>query len=127
MSADEAETRAQERNYQRVDVALTSGMLPKQQKNMSVTLKTATVGSIKLVNADGTVTPDGLHYYDNVGVEPPSAFAYEQPLEWNKWVKALTARRSSSNAWEPTATGTQLSLASSISNTTKTNLWWSTL
>ena len=83
MSADQALTRARERNYRKVDVAVASGLLPKLQRNMNVTLKTATGGSIKLVSADGSVTAEGRHYYDNDGADPPSVFAYEQPLE--KW------------------------------------------
>ena len=60
---------------------------------MNVTLKTATGGSIKLVNADGTATPEGLHYYNNVGVAPPSVFAYEQPLDKGKWVKGFDGKK----------------------------------
>ena len=47
------------RNYRRVDAVAASGVLPEQQKNMNVALKTATGGSIKLVDADGAVTPEG--------------------------------------------------------------------
>ena len=87
MSADQALRRAQERNYRKIDAAVDSGLLPKLQKNMNVTLKTLTGGSIKLVSADGTVTPEGLHYYNNVGVDPPNVFAYDQPLEYGERVK----------------------------------------
>ena len=61
MSADQAKMRAQERNYRKIDAAVGSGVLPKLQKTMNVTLKTLTGGSIKLVSADGTVTPEGQH------------------------------------------------------------------
>ena len=84
MSADRARDRAQERNNQTIDAAVRSGLLPKLQKTMNVTLKTLT-GGIKLVSADGAVAPEGLHYYNNVGVDPPSVFAYEPPFESNKW------------------------------------------
>ena len=93
MSADQATTRAQERNYQKIDAAVGSGMLPKLQKTMNVTLKTLTGGSIKLVSADGTVTPEGQHYYNNAGVAPPSVFAYEQPLESGKWVRGFDGNK----------------------------------
>ena len=84
MSADQALTRAQERNYGKIDAAVDSGLLPKLQKNMNVTLKTLTGGGIKLVSADGTVTHEGLHYYNNAGVGPPSVFAHEQPFEYGQ-------------------------------------------
>ena len=35
MSADQALTRAQERNYRKIDAAMDSGLLPKLQKNMN--------------------------------------------------------------------------------------------
>ena len=111
MSADQAKMRAQERNYRKIDAAVGSGLLPKLQKTMNVTLKTLTGGSIKLVSADGTVTPEGLHYYNNAGVAPPSVFAYEQPLESGKWVKGfdgkkkLVRKMGSDLHWHPTKLG----------------------
>ena len=93
MSADQAKMRAQERNYRTIYAAAGSGLLPKLQKTMNVTLKTLTGGSIKLVSADGTVTPEGLHYYNNAGVAPPSVFAYEQPLESGKCVKGFDGKQ----------------------------------
>ena len=111
MSAEPVLTRAQERNHQTIDVAVNSGLLPKLQRNMNVTLKTLTGGSIKLVSADGTVTPEGLHYYNNAGVDPPSVFAYEQPLESGKWVrgvdgnKKLVRNMGSDLHWHPTKIG----------------------
>ena len=111
MSADQALRRAQERNYRNSDDAVDSGLLARLQKNMNVTLKTLTGGSIKLVSADGTVTPEGLHYYNNAGVDPPSVFAYEQPLESGKWVrgvdgnKKLARRMGADGHWHPTKIG----------------------
>ena len=67
--------------------------MPDLQNNMNVTLKTLTGGSIKLVSADGAVAPEGLHYYNNVGVAPPSVFAYEQPLDKGKWVKGFDGKK----------------------------------
>ena len=110
MSADQAKMRAQERNYRKI-AAAGSGLLPKLQKTMNVTLKTLTGGSIKLVSADGTVTPGGLHYYNNAGVAPPSVFAYEQPVESGKWVrgfdgkKKLVRKMGSDLHWHPTKLG----------------------
>ena len=92
MSADQAKIRAQERNYQKVDDAVANGLLPKLQRNMNVTLKTRTGGSIKLVNADGVVTEEGKYYYKNVGVAPPSVFAYEQPHESGKRVRGFDGK-----------------------------------
>ena len=83
MSADQALTRAQERNYRKIDAAVDSGLLARLQKNMHVTLKTLTGGSIKLVSADGAATPEGVHDCNNAVVEPPSVFAYYQFLERN--------------------------------------------
>ena len=70
MSAEQSMTRAQERNYRNINVAVDSGLLPELQNDMNVTLKTLPGGSIKLVSADGAVTPEGLHYYNNAGVTP---------------------------------------------------------
>ena len=111
MSADQAKMRAQERNYRKIDAAVGSGVLPKLQKTMNVTLKTLTGGSIRLVSADGTVTPEGQHYYNNAGVAPPSVFAYEQPLESGRWVrgfdgnKKLARKMGSDGHWHPTPIG----------------------
>ena len=113
MSADQALTRAQERNYRKVDAAVASGLLPKLQRNMNVTLKTATGGSIKLVSADGSVTAEGKYYYNDAGVDPPSVFAYEQPLEQGKWVKGFDGKKKlvrvmgSDGHWHPTKLGLQ--------------------
>ena len=113
MSADQALRRAQERNYRKIDDAVDSGLLARLQKNMNVTLKTLTGGGIKLVSADGTVTPEGLHYYNNAGVGPPSVFAYEQPLESGRWArgvyrnKKLVQTMGSDLHWHPTQLGLQ--------------------
>ena len=126
MSADQALRRAQERNYRKVDAAVDSGLLARLQKNMNVTLKTLTGGSIKLVSADGTVTPEGLHYYNNVGVAPPSVFAYEQPLESGKWVRGVDGNKKLVRQWGLTSTGTRPRLALNMSSTIEIHFKWST-
>ena len=70
MSADQALTRAQARRIAKIDAAIDAGREARLQKNMNVTLKLLTNGSVKLVNADGTVTPEGTHYYGNLRSHP---------------------------------------------------------
>ena len=89
MSADQALTRAQARRIAKIDAAIDAGREARLQKNMNVTLKLLTNGSVKLVSADGTVTPEGTHYYSKLEVAPPTVFPYEQPLIGNKWLKAF--------------------------------------
>ena len=72
MSADQALTRAQERKNSKTDAAITAGKVAQLQKSMNVTLKLTSGGSMRLVSADGTVSPEGRHYYSKLGVEPPS-------------------------------------------------------
>ena len=74
MSADQALTRAQERKNSKIDAAITAGRVAQLQKSMNVTLKLTSGGSMRLVSADGTVSPEGRHYYSKLGVEPPSIF-----------------------------------------------------
>ena len=81
MSADQALTRAQSRRIAKIDAAIDAGREARLQKNMNVTLKLLTNGSVKLVHADGTVTPEGTHYYGKLEVTPPTIFPYEQPLD----------------------------------------------
>ena len=87
MSADNAQRRAQERQNLKIDAALEAGTTAQLQKSMNVTLKLISGGTVKLVSADGIVSPQGLHYYNKLGVEPPSIFPYEQGLEGGKWIK----------------------------------------
>ena len=68
MSADQALGRQHERDREKVDAAILGGHQSKLQKNMNVTIKTLSGGSIQLVSADGTVTDAGRHYYTSVGV-----------------------------------------------------------
>ena len=114
MSADQALTRAQERRIAKIDAAIDAGIEARLQRNMSVTLKLLTNGSVKLVSADGTVTPEGTHYYSQLEVAPPTGFPYEQPLIGNKWVKAWDGtkrlvRRMTADGWRPTNIGYEFS------------------
>ena len=113
MSADQALTRAQERKNSKIDRAIEAGTVARLQKNMNVTIKVFTGASIRLVSADGTVSPEGRHYYSKLGVEPPSIFPYEQGLEMGKWIKGfdgkkkMVRRMGSDGTWRPTKIGIQ--------------------
>ena len=93
MSADQALTRAQERKNSKIDAAIAAGKMAQLQKSMNVTLKLTSGGSMRLVSADGTVSPEGRHYYSKLGVEPPSIFPYEQGLEAGKWIRAFDGKK----------------------------------
>ena len=93
MSADQALTRAQERKNSKIDAAIPAGRVAQLQKSMNVTLKLTSGGSMRLVSADGTVSPEGRHYYSKLGVEPPSIFPYEQGLESGKWIKPFVGKK----------------------------------
>ena len=110
MSADQAQTRAQAQIIAKIDAAIDAGREARLQKNMNVTLKLLTNCSVKLVNADGTVTPEGTHYYGKLEVAPPTIFPYEQPLIGNKWVRAFDGtkklvQRMTTNGYRPTKLG----------------------
>ena len=112
MSADQALTRAQERKNSKIDAAIAAGMVAQLQKSMNVTLKLTSGGSMRLVSADGTVSPEGRHYYSKLGVEPPSIFPYEQGLEAGKWIRAFDGKkkmvqRMGADGWQPTKIGIQ--------------------
>ena len=77
---------------------------------MNVTLRLPTNSSLKLVSADGTVSAEGRSYYDAIGINPPTIFAYEQPLINNKWVNAFAGtakmvQRMTTDGWGPTKIG----------------------
>ena len=95
--------------FARVDAAFDLGTRAVFQKNTTTTLRLAR-SSVTLVAADGTATPAGLHYYRRLGVEPPTTFAYEQPLIEGQWVldregKWQQVRRMVHGAWEVTKKG----------------------
>jgi hypothetical protein len=112
MSADQALTRAQERKNSKINAAVDAGFTAQLKKSMNVTLKLTSGGSMKLVSADGTVSPQGLHYYNKLGIAPPSIFPYEQGLERGMWIKPFVGnkkmvRRMTPDGWVPTAIGIQ--------------------
>ena len=86
-------TPRQERKNAKIDAALESGFTAQLQKSMNVTLKLTSGGTVKLVSADGTVSPQGLHYYNKLGIEPPSIFPYEQGLESGKWIRPFVGEK----------------------------------
>lgn len=111
MSADQAMTRAQERMNSKINAAIAAGNVAQlQNKSMKVTLRLPTNSSVKLVDADGTVSDAGRHYYQKLGIAAPTIFAYEQPLENGKWVRAFDGKkkevqRMTSDGWKPTKIG----------------------
>ena len=107
MSADQSMIRAQERMNTNINAAINAGNVAQLQKSMNVTLRLPTNSSLKLVSADGTVSAEGRHYYNTIGINPPTIFAYEQPLINNKWVNAFDGtkkmvQRMTTDGWEPT-------------------------
>ena len=121
MSADQALTRAQERKNSKIDAAITAGRVAQLQKSMNVTLKLTSGGSMRLVSADGTVSPEGRHYYSKLGVEPPSIFPYEQGWRLLSGSEPSMAKRRWSNVWEPMG-GNQQRLASNTSGITRMSM-----
>jgi len=110
MSANAAQTRAEERVNARLDQAVASGLRGMVQKSMAVTLHAPPGRNITLVKADGEPTREGTYYYGRLGIEPPSIYPYEQPLVNSKWVRGFDnkkhlVRRWASNEWKVTAKG----------------------
>ena len=81
MSADQSMIRAQERMNDNSNAAINAGNAAQLQKSMNVTLRLPTNSSLKLVNADGTVSAEWRYYYNAIGINPPTIFAYEQPFD----------------------------------------------
>ena len=92
-SADQSYHRAQERMNAKINAAINAGNVAQLQKSMNVTLRLPTNSSVKLVSADGTVSAEGRHYYNTIGINPPTIFAYEQPLTNGKWVTGFDGKR----------------------------------
>jgi hypothetical protein len=110
MSANAAQTRAEERVNTRLDQAVASGLRGVVQKSMSVTLHSPPGRNITLVKADGEPTREGRYYYGRLGIDSPSIYPYEQPLVNSKWVRGFDGRkhlvrRWASNEWKVTAKG----------------------
>ena len=111
MSADQASTRAQERMNSKIDAAIAAGnMAQLQNRKMTVTLRLHTNSSVKLVDADGTVSEAGRHYYNTLTIAPPTIFAYEQPLINGKCVWGFVGtkklvQKMTSDGYKPTKIG----------------------
>ena len=110
LSADQSVIRGQERMNTKINAAINAGNVAQLQKSMNVTLRLPTNSSVKLVSADGTVSAEGRHYYNTIGINPPTIFAYEQPLTNGKWVtgfdgKKKMVQRMTSDGWKPTKIG----------------------
>ena len=98
-SADQAAARAQGRMNANIDAAIRNGRSANLNKTTAkVTLQLPTNKYETLVSADGTVSTAGSYYYQQLGIEPPSIFAYEQPLINNKWVNTFTGAPQNSPA-----------------------------
>ena len=86
LSADQSVIRAQERMHSNINAAINAGHAAQLQESMNVTLRLPTHSSVRLVSADGIVSAEGRHYYNTMGINPPTIFAYKQPLANGKWV-----------------------------------------
>ena len=73
---------------EQLDDALLFGHVPKlDSRKMEVRISLGRRKSIVLVQADGTVTPEGRHVYGKLDVPPPSIYPYEQGSINGKWVR----------------------------------------
>ena len=95
----------------KINAAIANGNVAQLQKSMNVTLKLPTNSSVKLASADGTVTAEGLRYYNTTGINPPTICAYGPPLINGKWAKAFDGhpagtenmvQRMTTDGWGPT-------------------------
>ena len=89
-SADQAVARARGRVNAEIDEAIRIGRSANLNKAAAnVTLQLPTNKYETLVSPDGTVSDAGAYYYQQLGIAPPSIFAYEQPLINNRWVRTF--------------------------------------
>ena len=73
---------------EKLTAALEAGTIPKlDARKMEVRLSMGPRRPVVLVKADGTVTKEGEHVYEKMGVPAPSIYPYEQGLMNGKWVK----------------------------------------
>ena len=90
-SANQAVARAKGRMNAKIDESIRMGRSATLNNTAArVTLKLPTNSYETLVCPDGTVPDAGAYYYQQLGIAPPSIFAYEQPLINNRWVKTFT-------------------------------------
>ena len=96
---------------EKLDAALEAGTVPKLDgRKMEVRLALGPRKRVLLVKADGTVTMEGKHVYEKMGVPTPSIYPYEQGLMNGKWVKNFTGAASAKTlvvgrGGKPTAKG----------------------
>lgn len=73
---------------EKLTAALEAGTAPKlDARKMEVRLSLGPRKPVVLVKGDGTVTKEGKHVYEKLGVPAPSIYPYEQGLMNGKWVK----------------------------------------
>ena len=93
-SANQAVARARGRMNAKIDESMRMGRSAILNKTTArVTLQLPTNRYETLVSPDGTVSDAGAYYYQQLGIAPPSIFAYEQPLNNNEWVKNFYGRQ----------------------------------
>ena len=93
MSADNAVSRAEARTNSMIDAAIEGGGVAElNHNNMTVTLRTGR-RNVKLVGGDGVPTPEGTHYYGQLGVPPPAVYPYEQGLVNGKWIVGFDGKK----------------------------------
>ena len=99
-------------NFAAIDAAIAAGTVATtKQATMNVTLRLAGGRSVKLVGGDGEATPEGEHYYAQLGINPPAAFPYKQRILQGKWVvgfdrkKHLVQRLKPDGTWAVTPKG----------------------
>ena len=69
-----------------INATMTAGAQATIDKKMKASLLLATGRKVPLVSGNGEVTPEGEHYYGRLGLSPPTAYPYEQPLLNGKWL-----------------------------------------
>ena len=96
-SANQAVARARGRMNAKIDESIRMGRSATLNKTTArVTLQLPTNRYETLVSPDGTVSDAGKYYYEQLGIAPPSIFAYEQPLINNRWVRTFNGGKNGS-------------------------------
>ena len=66
------------------------GTQPQRQRTSVAQFVRAGNGrKISLIGADSKATAAGVFYYQQLGIDPPKRYAYDQPLLNDKWVEAF--------------------------------------
>ena len=93
--------------------AIASGTPVQRTRTQAYTIKPANRAALTLLNADGTATANGRFYYKTLELPLPTAYAYEQELIDDRYVKGwdgtkiLVRRRDTEGNWIPTSDGKQ--------------------